>query len=139
MSFKDSNFTGCFAEQLFSAECLRRNIPICFPVLDSSPYDCIIDVNKELLKIQIKSTTKIPNEGEPNVQVTLTNGIKINYTLDNVDYFVIWSEFYNGFFIFPNMGDMQAVRISLTGERKHQFNNFDFNKESRYNQLELPL
>ena len=107
--------------------------------MDSSPYDCIVDVNQELLKVQIKSTTKTPNEGEPNVQVTLINGVKINYTLGNVDYFVVWSQFYDGFFIFPNTGNMQAVRISLTGERKHQFNNFDFNKESRYNQLELSL
>lgn len=138
MSFKNSNYTGCYAEQYFSAECLKRNIPVCFPVMDSSPYDCIIDKDGELLKIQIKSCTKTPSSESPNnIGVPLTNGVKIHYTFENVDYYAIWSEFYDGFFIFPNTGNMQGVRITLTGERKIWFNNYDFDKKLRYNQLSI--
>lgn len=134
---KDTNYIGCFAEELFSAECIKRGISVCKPVLDSSIYDCIIDVNKELLKIQIKSTTKEPRDDDPNIQVPIMNGNKQKYIIGSVDYFSVYSTYYEGFFIFPNTGNMQGVRISLTGIRKHFFNNFDFNNESRYNQLDL--
>ena len=137
MNFKDSNFTGCYAEQLFSAECIKRNIPILFPVLDSSIYDCVIDINNEMLKIQIKSTEKIPIDGDPNINVPLENGVKQRYNIFLIDYFAIWSKYYDGFFIFPNTGNMSAVRISKTGLRKHQFNNFNFTKDSRYSQLSI--
>ena len=133
----DTNYIGCYAEELFSAECIKRGIAVNKPVLDSSIYDCVIDVKGELLKIQIKATTKEPRDKDPNIQVPLMNGNKQNYILGSVDYFAVYSTHYNGFFIFPNSGGMQGVRVSLTGSRKHFFNNFDFIEDNRYNQLDL--
>lgn len=133
----DSNYIGCYAEELFSAECIKRGITVNKPVLDSSIYDCVIDVKGELLKIQIKSTTKKPRDKDPNINVQLMNGNKKDYTINAIDYFAIYSDYYEGFFIFPNTGSMQAVRVSMTGSRKHFFNNFDFINENRYNQISL--
>ena len=67
------------------------------------------------------------------------NGNKQNYTLSSIDYFAIYSTYYDGFFIFSNTGNMQGVRISLDGTRKQFYNNYDFIKENRYNQLDLPF
>jgi len=95
------------------------------PILDSSPYDCILDVNGRLLKIQIKSTQKKPLEGRNSVNVPIQNS-KTNYTKDLVDYFAIYSEYYDGFFVFPNKGEMKSIRLSLTGKNKIYFCNFGF-------------
>lgn len=133
MQSKDVNYIGAYAEQLFSAECLKRQINVCRPLIDSSIYDCIVDVRNELFKIQIKSTTKTPIEGDPNIHIPIMNGNKKEYTKDCVDYFAIYVEYYNGFFIFPNKGDMSAVRLSLDGKYQYYFNNYQFKE----NQLEI--
>ena len=46
----------------------------------------------ELLKIQIKSCTKTPSDDSPNnIGVPLTNGVKIHYTFENVDYYATFA------------------------------------------------
>ena len=54
----DSNQRGCYAEYLFSIECLKRNIVVSFPVLDSCVYDCIADNGKNIYRIQVKYSGK---------------------------------------------------------------------------------
>lgn len=124
----DSNYIGCYGELLFFAECVKRGYTVSKPVLDSSPYDCVVDNNTDLFKIQIKSSGKQPREDDPNIQIPLQNNKKI-YTPNLVDYFAIYSTYYNGFFIFKNSGDMQAVRVSLSGKWKDNFNNYKFIRE----------
>ena len=96
---------------------------VCFPLMDSSPYDCIVDDGKKLFKIQIKATAKKPIDGRNSVNIPLNNAKSI-YTKNNVDYFAVYSVYYGGFFIFQNKGNMQSIRLSLTGRNKIYFNNF---------------
>jgi len=124
----DSNYIGCFGELLFFAECTKRGYIVSKPVLDSSTYDCIVDTNNGLFKIQIKSSGKHPQKEDPNIQVPIQNNKQL-YTTTLVDYFAIYSTYYNGFFIFKNTGDMQSVRISLSGKWKDNFNNYNFIKD----------
>lgn len=124
----NSNYIGCYGELLFFSECIKRGYSISKPVLDSSPYDCIVDNNESLFKVQIKSSGKEPRDGEPNVQVPIQNN-KREYSSDLVDYFAIYSTYYNGFFIFKNKGNMQGVRVSLSGKWGINFNNYNFDKE----------
>ena len=124
----NSNYIGCYGELLFFSECIKRGYSISKPVLDSSPYDCIVDNNENLFKVQIKSSGKEPRDGEPNVQVPIQNN-KREYSLNLVDYFAVYSTYYNGFFIFKNKGNMQGVRVSLSGKWGTNFNNYNFDKE----------
>jgi hypothetical protein len=121
----DTNFLGCFAEYLFCAECTKRGIIISMPVLDSSPYDCVIDIDGKLIKVQVKSTKKKPLPRRNSVNIPLCNQ-KSRYTLEVVDYFAIYSEHFKGFFVFPNTGDMKSIRLSIKGKNKIYFSNFDF-------------
>lgn len=121
----DNNKRGCLAEYQFVIECLKRGYEVSMPILDASTYDCIVDTGSKLHKIQIKSTIKVPDENRSTIHVPLQNN-KALYTKDRVDYFAVWSSFFNGFFVFENFGRMAAVRISLDGKYSKYFNNFDF-------------
>jgi hypothetical protein len=121
----DNNQRGTFAEYLFATKCLEVGYNVSFPLTDSSVYDCIIDTGKELLKIQVKSTTRTPPKNRNNVQAHLQNSKSI-YSKDLVDFFAVYVHFYDGFFIFRNKGKMQTIRLGLNGKNKVFFNNFAF-------------
>jgi hypothetical protein len=122
----DVNQRGCLAEYLFATECMRRGYYISMPLSDSSIYDAIVDTGERLIKVQIKSSIKAPKkETEKTIHIPLQNN-KSKYTIDKVDYFAVYSDFYAGWFIFKNNGVMQSIRISLTGKNKIFFNNFAF-------------
>jgi hypothetical protein len=124
-----NNQLGTYAEYLFATECIKRGYSVSFPLMDSSPYDCIVDTGVSLLKIQIKASEKRPYDRKNSVCVPLQNAKSI-YTKDVVDYFALFSSFYGGFFIFPNKGNMQSIRLSLIGKNKKYFNNFVFDCET---------
>ena len=125
----EKNQLGSYAEYLFATECIKRGYSVSFPLMDSSPYDCILDTGVCLLKIQIKASEKRPYDRKNSVNVPLQNTKRI-YTKEVVDYFAVYSSFYGGFFIFPNEGGMQSIRLSLIGRNKVFFNNFVFNCET---------
>lgn len=121
----DSNFLGCYAETLFSTECIKRGIIVSKPLLDSSPYDVIVDNQIGLFKVQVKFTSKVPDGNHTSVQISLKNSIK-QYTIEAVDYFAIYSSYWGGFFIIPNKGEHQAFRLSTHGKYSDNFNKFVF-------------
>ena len=118
----DNNIRGCYAEYLFGTECLKHNIIVSFPLLDSSPYDCIVDTPNGLYKIQVKSSWQSEAKNRHTVSVNWNK----KYSLNDVDFFAIWVEKFNGYFIFKNDGKRKAVRLSLTNAYSKFFNNFDF-------------
>jgi len=122
----DNNQRGCLAEYLFATECMKRGYQVSMPLMDSSLYDCIVDTGKNLLKLQIKSSIKTPdNDRHNSVHIPLQNN-KRYYSKEKIDYFAVWSEFFSGWFVFKNNGEMQSIRVSLTGKNKKYFNNFVF-------------
>lgn len=121
----DNNLRGCLAEYSFAVECLKRGYNISFPLLDSCVYDCIVDTGKKLFKVQVKSTTKTPDTYHTTVACRISNA-KVSYTLDRVDYFAVWVDYFDGFFIFKNLGNMRSIRLSKKGKHKNKFNNFVF-------------
>lgn len=125
----DSNIKGAYAEYLFASECLRNGYYPSFPILDSSIYDVLVDLGDRIIKVQVKYSAKIPTDQEA-VQVPLMNGNKIKYTTDLVDYFAVYSEYFGGFFIVKNVGNMQGIRLNSAEGTKYasEFNNFDFNE-----------
>lgn len=118
-----NNQLGTYSEYLFATECIKRGYLVSFPLMDSNPYDCIIDTGEHLYKIQIKASEKRPTDRKSSVNVPLQNS-KTIYTKKLVDYFAVYSSFYGGFFIFPNKEKMKSIRLSLTGKNKIFFNNF---------------
>ena len=118
----DINHRGCIAEYDFATECMKRGIEISFPLLHTSIYDCIIDFQGRLLKIQIKSTGQDLAKHRRTVQVAFHGA----YPKDKVDYFAIYVDLFSGFFIFPNNGTQQSVRLNLNNINSKYYNNFSF-------------
>tara|TARA_R110001632_G_scaffold52435_2_gene130043 strand:- start:941 stop:1312 length:372 start_codon:yes stop_codon:yes gene_type:complete len=121
----DNNQRGTFAEYLFATKCLEKGYNVSFPLMDSSVYDCIIDTGERLIKVQVKSTSKSPQKNRNTIQAHLENS-KSTYSKNLVDYFAVYVNYYDGFFIFKNTGNMQTIRLSLIGKNKIFFNNFAF-------------
>ena len=90
----DINHRGCLAEYSFASECMKRGIEVSFPLLHTSTYDCIVDYKGQLLKIQVKSTGKVPRVNRSTVHVTFHG----HYPVEKVDYFAIYVDLYEGFF-----------------------------------------
>ena len=118
----DINHRGCLAEYSFASECMKRGIEVSFPLLDSSTYDCIVDYKGKLLKIQVKSTGKVPRIHRSTVHVTFHG----HYPIEKVDYFAISGDLYEGFFIFPNNGKQTAIRLSKDNINGKYYNNYSF-------------
>jgi len=125
----DSNSKGAYAEYLFACECLKHGYYPSFPILDSSIYDVLVDIGGRFIKVQVKYSSKIPTDQDA-IQIALMNGNRNQYTTDLVDYFAVYSEYFGGFFMVKNVGDMQSIRLNSTQGSKYasEFNNFDFNE-----------
>lgn len=96
---------GDITEQKFILYCLEHNIPVLKPVGNNLPYDCIIEVEDKLYKIQVKtaragvaadtfvfntrSTSKNYNEV---VQKDYVGKIDYFITLYNEEFFIVHVE-----------------------------------------------
>ncbi len=121
----NQNQQGCFAEYLFCATAMQYGFKVSMPLLNISPYDCLLEKNGLVFKIQIKyigdkrmktinnkysEQLKLRNNGQP-------------YKLKYVDFFAIYKEDDKGFYIIKNDGQ-KSLRLRNNGPYKKNFNNF---------------
>lgn len=118
----NQNQKGCFAEHMFAVMAMKNDFNVSMPLLDSSAYDCIIEKNNVLFKIQIKYLGLHRVEKQKSMQCVLKRDFGC-YSLKDVDFFAIWYEKGNGFFIIKNK-EQRSIRVSLEGKYKKNFNNF---------------
>ena len=93
----NSHFIGEITEQQVTLEFLKQGILISKPLVQSSRYYFIADINKKLYKIQVK-TGRFKEESylefATSTSHTNTKGtINISYSEDDVDFF---ATMYNG-------------------------------------------
>lgn len=98
---------------------------VSMPLLDSSIYDCIVDTGSKLVRVQIKSTNKKPDEHHNGVHLTINNS-KREYPPELVDYFAFYTTYFDGFFVVKNLQDIKSIRLHPEGKYKNNFRNFDF-------------
>jgi len=120
----NNNQKGCYAEYLFATEAIKNGFNVSMPLLDKSKYDCILEKNGDLFKFQIKYMGKDRYKHNGTMQINLKRVGERTYNKKDVDFFAIWHEEYNGFFIIPNEGQ-RSMKININGKYKNNFNNFD--------------
>ena len=118
----DRNQLGCLAEYKFSVKAIQEGFNVSMPLLDSSPYDCIIERDLKLYKIQVKNVSASRKFNRDSMHVVLRRSTDF-YTKDEVDFFAIYFTVLDGFFILPNY-QQRSVRLSMQGKYKDNFNNF---------------
>lgn len=87
-----SHFIGEITEQEVALEFLKLGILISKPLVQSSRYDFIADVNNHLYKIQVKTCTEREDgnyfDFATSTSHTNTQGtLNISYSADDVDFF----------------------------------------------------
>ena len=118
----DRNQLGCLAEYKFSVKAIQEGFNVSMPLLDSSPYDCIIERDLKLYKIQVKNVSAERKFNRDSIHIVLRRSTNF-YTKDEVDFFAIYFTVLDGFFILPNY-QQRSVRLSMQGKYKDNFNNF---------------
>jgi len=117
------NQKGCFAEYHFASTAISLGYNVCTPLMNSSYYDCILEKDGKMFKIQVKYLGKDRLRRGNSMQITLRRTGLPSYEKKYVDYFALWDEYNNGFFIIPNLGQT-SLKININGKYKNNFNNF---------------
>lgn len=91
-----SHFIGEITEQEVALEFLKRGILLSKPLVQSSRYDFIADINHKLYKIQVKTGTLKEDsyiEFATSTSHTNTQGtLNISYSENDVDFFATMHE-----------------------------------------------
>ena len=117
----NTNQKGCFAEYKFATAAMECGLNVSMPLLDSSRYDCIVEHQGRLSKVQIKNANqRNESEEKKGVHVTMLQGGNF-YNKNLVDIFAIY--IFDGFFIIPNE-EQRAFRFIQGGKYSNFFNNF---------------
>lgn len=115
-----SHFIGEITEQQVALEFLKRGIQVSKPLVQSSRYDFIIDVNNVLYKVQVK-TCNLKDDGArlefaTSTSHTNTQGTKnLSYNSNEVDFFATFIE--NKCYLIPFMDcgkRVQSLRLEPT-------------------------
>lgn len=121
----NDNQKGCYAEYVFCTVAMKNNFNVSMPLLGASHYDCIIEKNGKLFKIQIKFISKDrikSNYNKYSEQCVLRAKGRF-YNKQDVDFFALYHQQLDGFFIIPNI-EQKTIRIRANGPYKENFNNF---------------
>lgn len=93
-----SHYIGEITEQQVAIEFLKLGIQVCKPLVQSSRYDFVVDIDDKLYKIQVKTSTPKGNNSyiEFATSTSHTNSrgtVNLNYSEKDVDFF---ATMYNG-------------------------------------------
>jgi hypothetical protein len=143
MNTLSSHFIGEITEQQVAIEFLKLGILVSKPLVQSSRYDFIADINHRLYKIQVKTST--PKEENAYIQFatstshTNTQGtLNLTYTEEDVDYFATMYE--NQCYLIPQKEcgkRAQRLRLvpTLNGQTKGVMFAKDYHLEDVINTL----
>ena len=86
------NQKGCFAECHFAAIAIQHGYNVSTPLISSSYYDCILEKDGIMFKIQIKYLGKDRRRHKNSIQITLRRTGLPSYEKKFVDFFALWDK-----------------------------------------------
>ena len=125
-----SHFIGEITEQQVALEFLKLGILVSKPLVQSSKYDFVVDVNNKLYKIQVKTSTLEVDENyfsfATSTSHTNTKGtINLHYSPEEVDYFATMCN--NQCYLIPyDVCGNRAQRVRLKPTKNGQIKNINF-------------
>ena len=143
MNTLSSHFVGEITEQQVAIEFLKLGILVSKPLVQSSRYDFIVDINHLLYKVQVKTST--PKENNAYIQFatstshTNTQGtLNLTYSEEDVDFFATMYE--NQCYLIPQKQcgkRSQRLRLipTLNGQTKGVMFAKDYHLEDVVNAL----
>lgn len=93
---------GISVEHRFFSYCLENGYNVSTPLSPDVPYDCILDVNNKLLKLQIKRGNCLESQDFVDNRIfevsfrsshlTINGSVNNTYSKEDIDGFVSWCE-----------------------------------------------
>ena len=128
----NSHFIGEITEQQVATEFLKLGILVSKPLVQSSRYDFIVDINHKLYKIQVKTGTFKEDaylEFATSTSHTNTRGtLNISYSENEVDFFATMYE--NQCYLIPyQLCGKRAQRIRFVPTKSGQTKGILFAKD----------
>jgi len=112
------------AESAVITELLKRGFNVLKPIGDRLSYDLAVDVNKKLLRIQVKSAWFYKGAYKVDARMTKTNRrrmIRKYYNENDFDFAIIYIQDLNAFYIMPqSIFSSYKSEISLVETAKRQ-------------------
>jgi hypothetical protein len=127
-----SHFIGEISEQTAALEFLKLGYMVSKPLVQSSKYDFVVEINHVLYKIQVKTGQLKENayiQFATSTSHTNTKGtINLSYTKDDVDFFVV--VYNNDCYMVPiNRCSKRNQRLRLVPTNNGQIDGITFAKD----------
>ena len=132
MNELNSHFRGEITEQQVAIEFLKLGYLVSKPLVQSSRYDFVVDINHKLYKVQVKTGTLKEEsyiEFATSTSHTNTKGtVNLTYSADDVDYF---ATMYEGqcYLIPQNVCGTRNQRLRLVPTKNGQTKGITFAKD----------
>lgn len=122
---------GMIGEIAFLERTTKLNLVVSIPFHQDTRYDMILDHNKTLYKVQVKSSqAKQPGRNGYRFQVSSNRTVKKLYGIDEIDYFACYAIDIDTFWIIPYevLGNQKTVYITPDNPKYLCYKEcFDFN------------
>ncbi len=127
-----SHFIGEITEQQVAIEFLKRGVQVSKPLVQDSRYDFVVDINKKLYKIQVKTSSLKENsylEFATSTSHTNTKGtLNLSYSSEDVDFFATTYE--NQCYLIPfSVCGKRSQRLRLISTKNGQTKGITFAKD----------
>lgn len=134
-----SHFKGEITEQQVAIEFLKLGLQVCKPLVQSSKYDFVVDIENKLYKIQVKTST--PKEENSYIEFatstshTNTRGtLNLTYSENDVDFFA--TMYNNKCYLIPfSHCGKRAQRLRLVPTKNGQTTGIKFAKDYHLNDI----
>ena len=134
-----SHFKGEITEQQVAIEFLKLGLQVCKPLVQSSKYDFVVDIENKLYKIQVKTST--PKEENSYIEFatstshTNTRGtLNLTYSENDVDFFA--TMYNNECYLIPfSHCGKRAQRLRLVPTKNGQTTGIKFAKDYHLNDI----
>ena len=100
---------GEWVELQFMAEAALHGYHVLKPWGDSLAYDVAVEHGGNLIRVQVKSTTKRANTGYSS-QFRRSDGTKKPYSLDDVDFFAVYIVPLSVWYLIPAVVVLKPIR-----------------------------
>lgn len=136
--YSNSRRVGNVGEAVAMSEFVKRGIDVFIPFGQNTPVDMMVIVNDKILKIQVKTTSKIKH-GRMEFDLCRTNGFTgkaTPYTKEEVDYIFLYciENEYKGIISFEKVDGKKELSLRVERPKNNQvagINNacdYDFEK-----------
>ena len=114
----ESKFKGELSEAAFLLQALLAGFVVAKPHGDNARYDFIVDNGKRLIKVQVKSTSRLVSQSRYAVTIGRHyHGVPVPYGLSEVDFLAIHVVPHDCWYIMPLAATNGKTMIYLRGHR----------------------